>query len=45
MKKGLNAAQLKMIAVIAMVCDHIVPLIPYTENINLWYLAIVKYLI
>ncbi len=35
MKKGLNAAQLKMIAVIAMVCDHIVPFIHYTESINL----------
>lgn len=40
MKNGLNGAQLKGIAVIAMVCDHMVPLINYSESQILWYLAV-----
>ncbi len=39
MKKGLNAAQLKLIAIIAMVFDHTAELITCT-TIELWYLAV-----
>lgn len=39
MKKGLNAAQLKIIAIIAMVIDHSVSLIDCT-TMGLWYIVI-----